>query len=197
MERSPEASDGPPVAVGSDAGPVDDPHGPVDRERHPAAETPDPVRRRGGWLIARMPFLVALAVGLYYAIDSYDIGLGTLEQPSSGLWPLTVSLVLIVCSVVGMVGASEADIEPFGRQIVRPLLGLLALCIFVLLWEDVGLIVTGIVVLVFWFRFLARESWVMTVLLAVGATAVAHVLFVVMLGARLPNDVIAELWGGR
>jgi putative tricarboxylic transport membrane protein len=149
-----------------------------------------------GWLITRLPFLVVLAFGGYFAVASYDLELGDLHDPKSGLWPFIVSIVLIVCTLVGMFTCDPADVESFGRPVVRPLLGVVALSLFVVLWDEVGLLLTGSVVLTFWFKVLARESWRMAVALAVGASVVAHLLFVVALGARLPDDVIAQLWGG-
>jgi hypothetical protein len=149
-----------------------------------------------GWIITRLPFLVLLAFGGYFAVASYELDLGTLRAPLSGLWPFVVSIVLIGCTLVGMFICDPTEVEPFGRTVIRPLLGLIALCVFVLLWDEVGLLLTGSVVLTFWFKALARETWLMAVTLAAGASVVAHLLFVVVLGARLPNDLIAQLWGG-
>jgi hypothetical protein len=163
----------------------------------PSGTPPAAVPRRGDWLIARLPFLVALAVGIYFAVGSYDLDLGSLRDPDSGLWPFIVSVLLILCSIAGLLTADRADVEPFDRTVVRPLLGLIVLCLFVVLFEQTGLLLTGSLVLFFWFKFLAREGWLMAVTLAVGASVVAHLLFVVILGARLPDDLIAQLWGGR
>jgi hypothetical protein len=173
------------------------PTDPPEQSVAPPGTPPAAAQRRGDWLIARLPFLVALGIGIYFAVGSYDLDLGSLRNPESGLWPFIVSVLLILCSLGGLLTADRADIEPFGRTIVRPLLGLIVLCLFVLLFEQVGLLLTGSLVLFFWFKFLARESWLMAVALAVGASVVAYVLFVVILGARLPDDLIAQLWGGR
>ncbi|TFV68206.1 UNVERIFIED_ORG: tripartite tricarboxylate transporter TctB family protein [Bacillus sp. AZ43] len=185
MERPLASSDAPPVDPAPAVPPVldDHPHGPVRTGV-------------GGWFITRLPLLVVLAFGTYFAIASYELELGTLRAPLSGLWPFIVSVVLIACTLVGLFTCDPTDVEQFGRPVVRPFLGLAALCLFVLLWDEVGLLLTGAVVLTFWFKVLARESWRMAVALAVGASVVAHLLFVVLLGARLPDDVIAQLWGG-
>jgi hypothetical protein len=193
MERPPS---GPGVPVETDiAGgspPADPPEQPVAPETPPTAAP-----QRGDWLIARLPFLVALGIGIYFAVGSYDLDIGSLRAPDSGLWPFIVSVILISCSVGGMFAADRADIEPFDRTVIRPLLGLIVLCLFVVLFEETGLLLTGSLVLFFWFKFLAREGWLMAVALAVGASTVAYLLFVVILGARLPDDLIAQLWGGR
>ena len=193
MERPPSGP-GVPVETASagEAGPADPPEQPAAASGASAAAP-----RRGDRLIARLPFLVALGIGIYFAIGSYDLDLGSLRDPNSGLWPFIISVLLILCSLGGLVAADRADVEPFGRTVVRPLLGLIVLCLFVVLFEQTGLLLTGSLVLFFWFKFLAREGWLMAVALAVGASTAAYLLFVVILGARLPDDVIAQLWGGR
>jgi putative tricarboxylic transport membrane protein len=148
-------------------------------------------------LVDRLPLLAVLAVGICFAVGSYQLDLGTLRQPGSGLWPFVVSIALIVFGVVALFVCDTDDGEPFERSAVRPLLGMAALCLFVLLWDEVGLLLTGSVVLLFWFRVLARETWRTSVALAVGASVVAYLLFGLLLGARLPTDVIAQLWGGQ
>jgi hypothetical protein len=192
MERPPS---GPGIPVESPAAPEERPA--ADQDRSAPPPEPPHAHGRGDWFIARVPFLAALAVGVYYAVGSYDLDIGSLRAPDSGLWPFIVSVLLIIFSVGGMLTADRADVEPFGRTVVRPLLGLIALCLFVVLFEHVGLLLTGSLVLFFWFKFLAREGWLMAVALAVGASVLAYLLFVVILGARLPNDLIAQLWGGR
>lgn len=166
---------------------------PVSRDQSPAAPDRQGVR---GWLVTRLPLLVALVFAGYFAVESYALGLGTLRAPLSGLWPFIVSLVLMACALVGLFTCDPADVESFGPPVVRPALGLAALCLFVLLWDEVGLLLTGSAVLTFWFKVLARESWRTAVTLAVAASVGAHVLFVVALGARLPDDLVAQLWGG-
>lgn len=194
MDPTRASSDAPPVPPGQPVPPVDelvaDPPSDLDPSRSPQRTGV------GGWLITRLPFLVILAFGGYFAVESYSLELGTLREPQAGLWPFIISIVLVVCTAVGMVTCDPADVESFGRPVVRPLLGIVALALFILLWDEVGLLLTGSLVLTFWFRFLARETWLMAVALAVGASVVAHLLFVVVLGARLPDDVIAALWGG-
>ncbi|MDP5183901.1 tripartite tricarboxylate transporter TctB family protein [Blastococcus sp. BMG 814] len=203
MERPPAAREHPPAPDEPAAVPVDPPASSADSNAGPDGaaapqeDLPARERRRGDWLLARLPFLVAAGIGLYFAVGAYDLELGTMRQPDTGLWPFIVAVLLIVFSVGGIFTADRADIAPFGRIIVRPLLGLIVLCLFVVLFDEVGLLLTASLVLLFWFRVLAREGWLMSLALAVGASAVAHLLFVVVLGARLPADVIAQLWGGR
>ncbi|MEW1973837.1 tripartite tricarboxylate transporter TctB family protein [Microbacterium profundi] len=148
-------------------------------------------------MIWRIPYLGAGALGLYFLFGSISLGIGTMAAPGPGLWPFMISIILVTCCIVGLIAATGEDVDGFGSRLIRPALGLITLCCFVLLFPVVGLLLTGVVVLTFWFRFLARESWRMAVGLAVGVTAGSYLLFVVFLGAVFPPDIIAQLWGGR
>ncbi len=182
----------PPVTAPAAAGAAGSSEAPHETAAPPAREP-----HRGDWLVARLPFFVAAGIGLYFALGAYALDIGSLRQPDAGLWPFIVAVLLVVFSVVGMFTASRDDIEAMDRTALKPLLGLIALGLFVVLFDELGLLLTASLVLTFWFRFLARESWRMSVALAVGASATAYLLFVELLGARLPADVIAQLWGGR
>lgn len=146
---------------------------------------------------ARVPYLVALAIAGYFAQGSVQLGVGGLIDPGPGLWPLAISVLLGLCSMIGLVTANDEDVEEFRGRLLRPAMGGAVLCLFVLLFERVGLILTGVIVMFFWFKVLARESWAVAISLAVGCTAVAYVLFVIVLGAVFPADIVASLWQGR
>ncbi len=148
-------------------------------------------------LLNRVPYIVGIIVAGYFVKGAIDLGVGGFSEPGSGLWPLIVALVLLGCCIAGLVIADGADVDEFGGRLKRPMFGLAVLALFALLFPVVGLLLTGSVVLLIWFRFLANESWKLSAALAVGATAVAYILFVELLGAVFPPDVIAQLWGGR
>jgi hypothetical protein len=152
---------------------------------------------RGNALLNRVPYIIGLIVAGYFVKGSLDLGIGGFAEPDSGLWPLIVALVLVGCCLVGLVVADGTDVDTFGARLRRPALGLAVLLLFALLFPVVGLLLTGTLVLILWFRFLANEPWPISVALAVGATVVAYVLFVQLLGAVFPPDVIAQLWGDR
>lgn len=145
---------------------------------------------------ARAPFVVALICAAYFGYGAVQLGVGGFTDPGPGLWPLGISIVLALCCMIGLV-VPDTDVEGFGRRLLRPAMGIAVLALFILLFERVGLILTGLIVLLFWFKILAKESWKVAGPLAVATTGVAYVLFVVVLGAVFPDDLIASLWEGR
>lgn len=149
-------------------------------------------------IFQRAPYAVGALIGLYFLLGAINLGVGTLSAPGPGLWPTIVAVILIGCCVVGMlIGGDGEDIEEFAGRLLRPTIGVATLSLFILVFSRFGLLLSALVLLLVWFRFLARETWLMSVILAVGATVVTYLLFVQLLGARFPDDVLTQLWGGR
>lgn len=148
------------------------------------------------WL-NRLPFLITGALGVYILLVSISLGIGTTMSPKPGMWPMMLSVLLIICSIFGIFVANGEDTEAFGSRLIRPLLGAMVLALFPLLFPLVGLILTGAIVLFLWFKFLAGETWKTSIILSVCAAFAAYLIFSVLLGAVFPPDVIAQLWGGR
>ena len=60
--------------------------------------------------------LVALAVGVTGAVLAYGYGLGTLRRPGAGLWPFTISIVIVVLAVILLIVGRTAQ----GQRAVHP-----------------------------------------------------------------------------
>jgi lysylphosphatidylglycerol synthetase-like protein (DUF2156 family) len=150
--------------------------------------THEEIPRAGAWAHL-VGSLVPLAVGVASLVWATQLGVGSPTQPGPGLWPFAISVVLAASSVVLLVfgrGRRE-DYEKFTRGALTIALGVVSLGLFMVLFQRVGFELPTLLVLVFWLRFLGGESWRTTVLVAVGATAVFYVLFIVALGTPLPH----------
>ena len=83
----------------------------LDEQRPPA----------GGPAYQTVAALVTLAVGVLGAVLATSYGLGSLERPGPGLWPLACSAVVIVFSLVLLViSRGWTDSERFTRASVLP-----------------------------------------------------------------------------
>jgi hypothetical protein len=133
--------------------------------------------------------MVPLVIGVVSLVYALSLGVGSPAQPGPGLWPIVISVVLVVCSVVLLVfgrGGGE-DYEEFtsGARVIA--MGVVSLGVFVLLFQRVGFELPCLLVLVFWIRFLGGESWRTTVLVSVGVTVAFYALFIVALGTPIPH----------
>lgn len=140
--------------------------------------------------------IVALLVGVFFLVGSYQLSLGKFSQPGPGLWPFLVGVVMVGASVLVLLTDTGGDHEPFTGQVHNVLLGAGALAVFITAFTYLGFILPGVLTFLFWLRFLARESWRKTALLATALTTLFYVLFVPVLGVPFPQDAVAGLWGG-
>lgn len=147
-------------------------------------------------LAHRVGGMVALLVGVFFLVCSYQLSLGDFSQPGPGLWPFLVGVVMVGASILVLLTDAGDDHEPFTGQVRNVLLGVGALAVFITAFTYLGFILPGLLTFLFWLRFLAHESWRNTALLATALTALFYALFVPVLGVPFPQDVVAGLWGG-
>ena len=129
--------------------------------------------------------LVALAIGVTGAVLAYGYGLGTLRRPGAGLWPFTISIVIVVLAVILLiVGRKLEDSERFTRVSLLVFVGGVSFVAFATLLPTIGFEVPSLLLCVVWLRFLGGESWRSTVLISVATVAAFYLLF--LYGLRIP-----------
>lgn len=160
----------------------------------PAGQDSSPVAPRWN---GRAPLLVLLAVGGVFLALALQMEWGSLAEPGPGLWPTIVAVVLVVITLAALVVENGRYAEKFTVDSGRALVGFVLLVATAWAFSYVGLILAGTLFLLIWLRFLSDESWRLSIPVAVAAPLACHALFVVALGVYLPDDVVAQLWGGR
>jgi putative tricarboxylic transport membrane protein len=139
----------------------------------------------GGPAYQTVAALFGIAIGVGGAVLAYGYGLGSLHQPGPGLWPFTVSVVIVTLSVVLLVvGRGLTDADAFTRSSALALIGAVTFIAFGLLMPLVGFELPALALAVIWLRFLGGESWRSTIVISVVATAAFYVLF--LYGLRIP-----------
>ncbi len=160
--------------------------------------TEHPPTRGTGWIASKVPLLVMIAVAILFHTQMGDMEVGSLTEPGPGFWPRVLIVGIILFSLVGFVADLKDGIESFELSgTVRVLAGFGALAAFVVIFDNTGMILAGIVFLMLWLKGLNGESWRLTVILALVTPLLTYLLFVEALGVRFPEDLIASLWGGR
>lgn len=147
----------------------------LDEERPPAGGP--------GYQIAAA--LIGLVVGVGGAALAYSYGLGTLREPGPGTWPFIVSILIAALSALLLVvGRGLHDTEKFSRTSLLPAVGAITFIAFGLLMPVTGFEIPALALCVIWLRFLGKESWRNTIVIAVGTVAVFYLLF--LYGLRIP-----------
>ncbi|RVX38666.1 putative tricarboxylic transport membrane protein [Nonomuraea polychroma] len=134
--------------------------------------------------------LVPLVIGVVAAIMSWSLGVGSLSAPGPGMWPLVVSVAMvIVAAVLVLQSRPRGDEERFTKDVVTVAIAAASLIGYAFLFELVGFEVPTIALLVLWLKGLGRESWRMTAVVSVVATAALYLLFITGLGVSLPHII--------
>ncbi len=129
--------------------------------------------------------LIGLVIGIGAAILSYSYGLGTLREPGPGTWPFIVSILIAAMSaLLLLVGRGIHDTEKFSRISFLPAVGAVTFIAFGVLMPVTGFEIPALALCVIWLRFLGKETWRNTIVIAVGTVAVFYLLF--LYGLRIP-----------
>ncbi|WP_460464818.1 tripartite tricarboxylate transporter TctB family protein [Arthrobacter pigmenti] len=143
---------------------------------------------RGGIFAAAGAALAPLLVGIGGIVVSLGLGIGTLGAPGPGLWPLIVSLFLLIIAANGLFHVKkDEDVESFGKGLPALGVGILTLVIYAVLFPRIGFEIPTALLLLFWIKVLGREGWRVAISVAVIATVAIYVLFIMALGVTLPH----------
>ena len=112
--------------------------------------------------------------------------MGSLTDPGPGLWPLIVSVVLVLTGAAVALRPGD-DAEAIGREAWIVVLGCVSLVAYTLVIEVIGFEIPTIALLVFWLKVLGEEPWRTAVTVAVGATVAVYAVFILALGVALPH----------
>jgi putative tricarboxylic transport membrane protein len=143
---------------------------------------------RAGVLTARLGALVPLALGVFGAVVSFGLGIGSLSDPGAGLWPFAISVAMVVASVIALLRAKQDDdVEAFDRGILPVVLSVASLIVYAALLPMIGFEIPTVLLLVFWIKVLGKEGWRPAVTVAVVATVAVYALFVLLFAVPIPH----------
>ena len=132
--------------------------------------------------------LVTAGVGVAGAVAAVALGLGTPSRPGAGLWPLAVSVAVVVLSLAQVVvGRRGGDGEKFSRYSWLSLAGLATLLGLVALLPVIGFEIPALLLSLVWMKFLGGESWRSAVLYSVLVVGALYAVFVGALGTNVPH----------
>ncbi|WP_404386395.1 tripartite tricarboxylate transporter TctB family protein [Knoellia locipacati] len=143
----------------------------------------------------RLGAAVVLAIGAFAAYGAVRLTLGSLAAPGSGLWPFIVAVVALFCGLVLLAVDTPDDYERWTSHSRKVGLAFVALGVFIPLFQYLGFIVSGAALLFVWLRFLGRETWQRSLVLAVVGAVVVYVLFGQLLDVPFPSGLLARATG--
>lgn len=148
---------------------------------HQATSAPDtdpagPAAVNGKPLLYRVILGTLGALGLYLIFYSWNLGVGSLQHPASGLWVLIVA-ALIILALPGALLVRE-NFESFDRErVVHALVMVGGLVLFVALYPLLGFLLSGAISLFIITRWSAEEGLRNSLLIAALTPTVLYLLF--------------------
>ncbi|BAD41215.1 tripartite tricarboxylate transporter TctB family protein [Symbiobacterium thermophilum] len=141
----------------------------------------------------RIGAVVLIVIGVAAAVYSViKLKVGTLRVPGSGFMPLLASLAVIGGSIGWLweVRGPDPDPRPLwpDKNWLRPLLGLLFLILYALLFKPLGHLFSTLVFLGLWQFLVERVNWRRATLVTLLGAAGMYLLFVVLLGVHVPTS---------
>ena len=150
---------------------------------------------RGNFISGSFWFIVSV----FFTIESYRLGLGSLNQPGPGFLFFWAGIFLGILSLSLLVEAWRK--RPKGdkkeifdkRNLGKIALVLIATFLYAILIEKLGFILMTVALLIFILGLIEKKGWLFTVSTSVIITAAAYLVFQAWLKTRLPEGILEFL----
>lgn len=138
-------------------------------------------------------FIVAVSLAvMYYSANT--LKLGTLKVPGSGFVPFICALVMLGCAGVFVVANLGTDENPqrlwAPKAWVRPLLAIVLLLGYALIFEPVGYLLSTLAFALAWQAIVERSSWKVVTIFGLTSTLALWALFEKLLRVPLPGGFL-------
>jgi putative tricarboxylic transport membrane protein len=117
-----------------------------------------------------------------------SLGVGRPATPGPGTWPALVGGALVILGVVLAARArGTEDAERFTRTGLLVLAAIATMVVFVAVVGVIGFEIPTALLAFVWLRLLGKESWRLSIVVSLAATAAFYLLFVGALGVTIPH----------
>jgi putative tricarboxylic transport membrane protein len=144
----------------------------------------------------RISSLIVFVIGLLITWQASKLRLGGFHKPGPGLFPLILGLILILLSLILLIqskGRPGSRSFSFGESPKRIVMVYGSLLAYVAILEYAGFLLSSFLLIFFLFVVLGEYTVKRAALTALAATAVAYVLFDVLLKSPLPKSLIGVI----
>ena len=150
------------------------------------------------WPLFKLNSVFVVLFSLGCAAYSLSLPMGTLQAPGAGAWPFVVSAVMSVAALILLFTERDSgDYEPLSRRTWVIVVGFALMAGFIVAFTLIGLTIPCFVLSLVWLRWMAGESWKLSLLLAVFLTAAFVMVFSVLLAVPMPQDPGLNLLTGK
>ncbi len=133
---------------------------------------------------------IFLGLALFVMGESLRMGIGTMKEPGAGFLPLWAGAILAGFSLVLIIRGWKADRgTPRVRHSGVTLIALCALFIYSLIMDVTGFVVATFLLMMVLFHLAQRRPWWMLLGMSAVVTAVAYVVFGLVLKVYFPAGI--------
>lgn len=132
-----------------------------------------------------------LGLALLAIVESLRMGTGTMKEPGSGFLSLAMGLILAVFSLVLIIRGwkPEKGSRPV-KHSATTIIALIALFTYSLIMDSIGFVVATFLLVAVLFHLAERRRWWVLVGMSALVTAVAYLLFGVVLKVYFPEGIL-------
>ena len=137
--------------------------------------------------------------GIFICWEALKLDMGRVVKPGPGFFPFWLGLALIIVSLALLFNYGRKKIDPSlpspdlwkGLQWEKVLYSSVALLLYALFLESLGYILATVLLILFFFRAIEPQKWVVVILGSVITSFITYFLFKLWLQVQLPRG----LWG--
>ena len=138
---------------------------------------------------------ICAVFGLYIAFEGYRLKLGTFQAPESGFLILVAGIVLACLSTALLIQtlfSKEEDKEVLwkGLQWSKGVRLLVASFVYALVLTWMGFLLSTFLLLLYLFKGLEPQRWLVAIELSVITIASSYLIFVLLLGCQFPEGIL-------
>lgn len=153
--------------------------------------------RRGSPLFKLSTLAIIIGAG-WGAVYGFQLGVGTLSQPGSGLWPAIVASAMLVAGILLFLTEKEgSDYESFSQRTWIIIGGFGLMILFILVFIYAGFTLATFALSLIWLRWMAKERWALVWIYSLSQTVLFTLIFSILLGVPMPHDAVLALLIGR
>jgi putative tricarboxylic transport membrane protein len=139
-----------------------------------------------------------LALGAFFTINALGLDVGTFSNPGPGLIPLMPGILLCVLSAALVFksykgkepqregGDSATHLADHLKWSPVVILTMVAMLVFAVAMQYLGFVVSSILIMLFFFKFIGKLTWIRSALGAALSVGICYLVFQVWLTVQFP-----------
>lgn len=142
-----------------------------------------------------------IILALLICLESLKLGMGSLRNPDAGLFPFFTailmgffSIILLLETLIKKSQEKKEELVVWSKETLwkNIILTSLSLVAYALIMEKVGYLLTTLMFILFLFKAIEPQKWIVSILGAMVTVLLSYIIFTVWLQCQFPDGVVME-----